>query len=82
MQRSRWGWGYANQLDTLQGTVKRAASEALRHWGGTITHHHAVGRMHKPWYAQESPPLFTQSLRAVKATLDPQGILNPGVLFD
>lgn len=62
--------------------IKNAASEALRRWGGTITHHHAVGRTHKPWYAQECPPLFAQSLRAVKATLDPQGILNPGVLLD
>lgn len=62
--------------------IKRAAGDALRKFGGTITHHHAVGRMHKPWYQQECPPLFAQSLKAVKATLDPQQLLNPGVLFD
>lgn len=61
--------------------IKTAASDALQRLGGTITHHHAVGRMHQPWYANECPPLFAESLRAVKATLDPQGILNPGVLL-
>lgn len=62
--------------------IKQAAGDALRQFGGTITHHHAVGRMHKPWYQDECPPLFMAGLKAVKATLDPQGILNPGVLFD
>jgi alkyldihydroxyacetonephosphate synthase len=62
--------------------IKSAASDAIFEQGGTITHHHAVGRMHRPWYQRESPPLFTQALRAVKQTLDPQAILNPGVLLD
>lgn len=62
--------------------IKQAAGDALRQFGGTITHHHAVGRMHKPWYQQECPPLFMDSMKATKARLDPQGILNPGVLFD
>jgi alkyldihydroxyacetonephosphate synthase len=62
--------------------IKTAVSDALEAAGGTITHHHAVGRLHRPWYQREASPLFTRSLRAVKRELDPQGILNPGVLFD
>jgi alkyldihydroxyacetonephosphate synthase len=62
--------------------IKRAASEALAANGATITHHHAVGRLHRPWYDRERPPLFALALRAAKAALDPAGILNPGVLID
>ncbi len=62
--------------------VKAAASEALAAAGGTITHHHAVGRTHRPWYDRERPPLFADALRAVKRELDPRGVLNPGVLID
>ncbi|MDB4963672.1 MAG: putative alkyl dihydroxyacetonephosphate synthase agp [Myxococcales bacterium] len=62
--------------------VKAAASEALAAAGGTITHHHAVGRTHRPWYDRERPALFGEALAAVKRTLDPHGILNPGVLVD
>jgi alkyldihydroxyacetonephosphate synthase len=60
--------------------IKAAASDALAAAGGTITHHHAVGRTHRPWYDRERPPLFGEALAAVKRTLDPHGILNPGVL--
>lgn len=62
--------------------VKTAASEAIASAGGTITHHHAVGRTHRPWYSREVPPLFTAALRDVKGRLDPQHILNPGVLIE
>lgn len=62
--------------------VKTAASDAILEHGGTITHHHAVGRMHKPWYIRESPPLVSAALRAIKQTLDPHALLNPGVLLD
>lgn len=60
--------------------IKAAASEALATAGGTITHHHAVGRIHRPWYDRERPALFGDALAAVKRELDPHGILNPGVL--
>ena len=63
-------------------TIKTAASEALIVAGGTITHHHAVGRDHRPWYDRERPDLFAAALRAAKHALDPQGLLNPGVLVD
>jgi alkyldihydroxyacetonephosphate synthase len=61
--------------------VKAAASEALIAAGGTITHHHAVGRDHRPWYDRQRPDLFADALRAAKGAVDPAGILNPGVLI-
>ncbi len=63
------------------GRAKAAASDAIIAAGATITHHHAVGTDHKPWLAQEIGPLGVSVLRAVKADLDPTGILNPGVLI-
>ncbi len=62
--------------------VKRAVSDALLAAGGTITHHHAVGRDHRPWYDQQRPGPVGRALHAVKAVLDPSWILNPGVLVD
>jgi alkyldihydroxyacetonephosphate synthase len=62
--------------------VKTAASEAITADGGTITHHHAVGRDHRRWYDRQRPDPFAAALRAAKAAVDPQGILNPGVLLD
>ena len=61
--------------------VKQAASDAIIDLGGTITHHHAVGRDHRPWYDRERPDGFTTALAAAKRALDPAGILNPGVLL-
>ena len=61
--------------------IKRAASDAILAGGGTITHHHAVGRDHMPWYERQRPALFGAALAAAKAALDPAGILNPGVLI-
>ena len=62
--------------------IKAAASEALLRLGGTITHHHAVGRDHRPWYDRQRPPLFAAALKAAKSALDPRAIMNPGVLID
>ena len=62
--------------------VKAAACDAMIRHGGTITHHHSVGRIHRPWYDRQRPDLFASALRAAKAALDPQGLLNPGVLID
>jgi alkyldihydroxyacetonephosphate synthase len=72
----RWG-EQVQQWDE----VKAAVSETLLAAGGTITHHHAVGRVHAPWYAQQRPELFGEALRAAKRTLDPGGVLNPGTLL-
>jgi len=62
--------------------IKAAASEAIVRGGGTITHHHAVGRDHRPGYDRERPEPFAAALRATKRALDPRGLLNPGVLID
>ena len=62
--------------------IKEAASDTLLRLGGTITHHHAVGRSHRRWYDQQRPDLFADALRAAKRSLDPAGVMNPGVLVD
>jgi alkyldihydroxyacetonephosphate synthase len=62
--------------------VKAAAMEAIEAGGGTVTHHHAVGRDHRPGYDRQRPGLFAQQLRAAKRVVDPAGSLNPGVLID
>lgn len=72
----RWGSTVA-QWDE----IKAAVSEAIATSGGTITHHHAVGRDHRPWYDRQRPDAFATALAAAKSALDPAGILNPGVLL-
>ncbi|HEX2359917.1 MAG TPA: FAD-binding oxidoreductase [Solirubrobacterales bacterium] len=62
--------------------IKAAVSEIVIDGGGTITHHHAIGRDHRPWYDRQRPEPFAAALRAAKRELDPRGILNPGVLVD
>jgi alkyldihydroxyacetonephosphate synthase len=62
--------------------IKAAASDAIIAAGGTITHHHAVGRDHRPWYDRQRPERFARALRAAKREVDPDAILNPGVLVD
>ena len=60
--------------------IKAAAADAILAAGGSITHHHAVGRDHRPWYDAQRPEPFAQALRAAKQAVDPRGLLNPGVL--
>jgi alkyldihydroxyacetonephosphate synthase len=62
--------------------IKSAVNDAIAANGGTVTHHHAVGRDHRRWYDAERTGPFDVALRAAKAALDPHGILNPGVLID
>jgi alkyldihydroxyacetonephosphate synthase len=66
----------------MHQAIKDAASDAVMAAGGTITHHHAVGRAHRPWYDGQRPEPFAEALRAAKRALDPNGVLNPGVLLD
>jgi alkyldihydroxyacetonephosphate synthase len=61
--------------------AKRAASDAMIATGSTITHHHAIGTDHKPWLAEEIGPVGVAILRGLKTTVDPAGVLNPGVLI-
>jgi alkyldihydroxyacetonephosphate synthase len=70
--------GEAEQWDE----IKAAVSDAVIARGGTITHHHAVGRDHRPWYDRQRPDPFADALRAAKRAVDPGRILNPGVLLD
>ncbi len=62
--------------------VKRAVSDAIIAEGGTITHHHAVGRDHRPWYDAQRPEPFALAFVGAKAAVDPRGVMNPGVLVD
>ncbi len=61
--------------------IKSAASATILEQGGTITHHHAVGRDHRIWYEQQCPEGFARAFAAAKGVLDPQWILNPGILI-
>jgi alkyldihydroxyacetonephosphate synthase len=74
--------GRHGQLIEQWRTIKSAALDAVIDGGGTVTHHHSVGRDHRPWYDRQRPPLFAAALRAAKRELDPQGLLNPGILID
>jgi len=74
--------GRHGQLRAQWDTIKSAGLDAVIENGGTVTHHHAVGRDHRRWYDRQRPPLFAAALKAAKATMDPQALLNPGVLID
>src|SRR5690349_20843882 len=71
------GVGRPGQEVAMWDEVKLAAMELLHRHGATVTHHHAVGRDHRPGYDRQRPEPFAMALRAVKSTLDPAGILNP-----
>ena len=62
--------------------IKQVIADELISLGGTITHHHSVGRDHRPWYDRQRPDGFALALKAAKKALDPHAILNPGVLID
>lgn len=62
--------------------IKAAAMDVLVQRRATVTHHHAVGRDHRPGYDRQRPEPFAAALVAAKRALDPAGILNPGVLLD
>lgn len=62
--------------------IKKAVSDAMVDAGGTVTHHHAVGRLHRPQYDRQRPDLSAEAMRAAKQILDPKLIMNPGILID
>ncbi|MEX0782660.1 MAG: FAD-binding oxidoreductase [Dehalococcoidia bacterium] len=76
------GLGRVGAEIEMWSALKQAASDAVIEGGGTITHHHAVGRDHRPWYDRQRPEPFAAALRAMKRELDPNAVLNPGVLID
>ncbi len=61
--------------------IKSKSLDAVIEHGGTVTHHHAVGREHMPWYNRQMPETFMAALAGAKDRVDPTGILNPGVLL-
>jgi alkyldihydroxyacetonephosphate synthase len=74
--------GLANMLARWRD-IKRAANAAVTDLGGTITHHHAVGRDHQPYgYERQVPPLFRAAFAGARQALDPVGMMNPGVLVE
>ena len=61
--------------------VKQATTEAILAAGGTLTHHHGIGRDHAPWLEKEVGLLGMRALQALKPVFDPTGIMNPGILL-
>ena len=77
------GSGDMNAMLDRWRTIKLAANEAVTSLGGTVTHHHAVGRDHRPHgYDEQVPPLFRDAFAGARRVLDPNGLMNPGVLLD
>ncbi|MFF5775630.1 FAD-binding oxidoreductase [Streptomyces virginiae] len=74
--------GRAGDEVAVWDDLKAVANEVLHRHRATITHHHAVGRDHRPGYDRQRPEPFALALRAAKGALDPRGVLNPGVLVD
>jgi alkyldihydroxyacetonephosphate synthase len=70
-----------NELEQWR-EIKETASDVIEEYGGTITHHHAVGRVHRDWYEEETPEEYRAALRAAKDRLDPEWVMNPGALLD
>ncbi|MFQ6012992.1 MAG: FAD-binding oxidoreductase [Thermoplasmata archaeon] len=64
------------------GALKEAATERILDLGGTLSHHHGIGLDHRRWMEREHGPVGMRALRALKATLDPQGIMNPGKVWE
>ncbi|WP_143965920.1 FAD-binding oxidoreductase [Gordonia zhaorongruii] len=74
----------SNALENPQeqwSKAKSAANAAIRDAGASITHHHAVGTDHQSTYLEEIGDVQVRALRAVKGALDPNGVLNPGILL-
>ena len=68
-------------LEQFMEVLTTCTAATVEH-GGTTTHHHAVGRFHRPFYDKQRPELFARALRGAKRELDPKGLMNPGVLID
>jgi alkyldihydroxyacetonephosphate synthase len=75
-------WSEPGKQVQTWDAIKASVSDAIIEHGGTITHHHAVGRDHRPWYERERGELFGKTLAGLKSTLDPSWVLNPGVLLE
>lgn len=79
---SFYGPGRHGSLVSQWSDIRAAGSEAIIEGGGTISHHHAMGRDHKPWARREFPEIHRRAIRALKRELDPKGLMNPGLWFE
>jgi alkyldihydroxyacetonephosphate synthase len=61
--------------------VKKEVTDQIMNGGATLTHHHGIGRVHRPWLEGEIGVRGLDGLQAMKRALDPAGIMNPGVLW-
>ena len=61
--------------------IKTAATDAIVEGGGTVTHHHGVGLDHRGWIEREWGKSGVAAVHGLKASLDPQNVMNPGKLF-
>lgn len=76
------GIGKTNSMISQWREIKAASMDVVNKFGGTVTHHHSVGRDHRPGYEKQIDPLFRSALQAAKSRFDPFGVMNPGVLVD
>lgn len=76
------GLGRTDSMISQWREIKSASMEIIARNGGTVTHHHAVGRDHRPGYEKQTEGLYRKALQAAKSAYDPGGIMNPGVLID
>ncbi len=74
------GLGRWDSMLDQHAEIRKRAGDIVNELGGTVTHHHAVGRLHRPWYDQQRPDLFADAYTAAKQRLDPNGIMNPGMI--
>jgi alkyldihydroxyacetonephosphate synthase len=61
--------------------IKETVTQAILDAGGTLSHHHGVGRDHVPWLEGQLGPAGVGALRALKQSFDPDGTMSPGVLL-
>ena len=73
--------GLENPIETFT-RIEHAARECVLACGGSLSHHHGVGKARKRWYAETMTPLALEALRAVKRTLDPDNVFGADNLFD
>ncbi len=78
---SFYGPGRHGSLCSQWTDIRAAGNEAILRGGGTISHHHAMGRDHKPWARREFPDIHRGAIRELRRSLDPRGQMNPGLWY-
>ena len=73
--------GRHGELKAQWKHVKNAVTDVFLDMGGSTTHHTSIGRDHMPWLNKQTPDLFRTVLQSAKENLDPNGIMNPGVII-